>query len=276
MAQANELINYYEAESCGGVGAMNATESYPAEPPPVPAPRVRSTSTQNERRELSDDEFAIVRHPMGAALLMTPEELQALFIRWVEKSQRYASATELAFHRRYGDGALLGHGHLQKGSSISRGHVPDDVALTIALFVDARTLGAMQCACRHWRSLFSRDEFWAAQLLHEFGLKADDLNPRPGDLRAFYGVLATTRADMFRGAEVRRQAQRVMQAHVSPGQFAGILAATGTAQMAAPLPAAAVGASPSASGSGGGGFWGWAGGIASHLWPPSSTWGFAR
>lgn len=193
---------------------------------------------------------AIVPHPAGELLLLTIEEITDL-IRGLRMKDQAVTAKDDECNKRITDKA-------SKSPAQSVAELPpDDVLLEIASFLDSKALALLSGACKQLHALISsRDHqrLWALHLEADFGVRASDLNPRPYDLRALYGVLVATRGDLYRGSMLRARAQRVMATTVGAHVFTTALASTGTAQRMAPSQPSA----PPVPGAGQGWFgWGW-------------------
>jgi hypothetical protein len=182
--------------------------------------------------------YAIVPHELGPALLLTPVQLQVVFLRWAERCLlRGGDGCDGAG----GDGCDVADAVTSRplrGKGVPSPHIPDDVVALVASFVpDARTLAAMGAVCTSWRDALGRDALWTPHLDAEFGVhpagvrvavarkssgsstappEATAGRPRADTARLLFSMLATSRAALLRGDAFRRQAARVMGAAVAP------------------------------------------------------------
>lgn len=182
----------------------------------------------------------IVPHDLGPALLLTPEQLQAVFLRWAERCLLGGGD---AAHSD-ADAASVATRQPLRGAAATATppHIPDDVVALVASFVrDPATLAAMGAVCTSWRDTLGRDALWTPHLDAEFGVRPRDVKvahtthtthksstaaQQQGDngaarrradtARLLYCMLATSRAALLRGDAFKRQAARVMGAAVAP------------------------------------------------------------
>lgn len=169
----------------------------------------------------SSHDGAIVPHPAGEFLLLSPEELQRV-VRELLASP----------------GTPIPPPHTPPAVVVEA--PPDDVLLIIASYLAAPDLARLAGACKAWRELLSstdHERLWAAHLDGDFGVRPADMRPRPANLRALYGALVEARGDLYRGAAVRSRVARVMATPVAPAAFSAALEATGAAAHLAPPPA---------------------------------------